>query len=158
MAANYVLVASQSSIQVLSPTVVQDVVVITIQTLPSRVIADIWVTKHEWDQGSTATTLEGFAANIEKVMASPKVESASGGQALDASGLLASEITFQVGYTPPGSAFPPATVDVVIPATQLRPEDVFGSEPGVTAALTEIDTAYGQLVAAAGGSPDNAPE
>lgn len=152
MADNFNLVASQSSIQVISPTVVQEVVVITIQTRPHNVIADIWVTQQEWDTGATGVTLTGFAANIETVMRSPKVVGASTGQTLDANGLLQSEITFVVGYQPEGSAFPPATVDVTVPANQLRPEDVMGTEPGVTAALAAIDNAYQTLVAAAGGT------
>ena len=156
MASNYQLVSSQSSIQVLSPTVVQDVVVVTIQTIPHRVTASIWLTQREWDDGLAPATLEGFATNIETIMDSPKVVGASGGQSLDASGLLASEIVFTVGFQTPGSPFPPATIDVSVPATQLRPEDVAGHEPGVDAALSEIDHAYQQLAAAAGVVPADA--
>lgn len=147
--ANYTLIASQSSIQVISPTVVQDVVVITIQTQPHGVIADIWVTKDEWDKGTTGVTLSGFAANIEKIMASPQVVGATTGSVLDPNGLLQSEISFVVGYAPPGSPYPPATVDVDISANSLRPEDVMGQEPGVTAALGKINTAYQNLVVVA---------
>ena len=147
--ANYTLIASQSSIQVISPTVVQDVVVITIQTQPHGVIADIWVTKDEWDKGTTGVTLSGFAANIEKIMASPQVVGATTGSVLDPNGLLQSEISFVVGYAPPGSPYPPATVDVDISANSLRPEDVMGQEPGVTAALAAINTAYQNLVVVA---------
>lgn len=147
---NYTLVSSQSTIQVLSPTVVQDVVVCSIQTHPSQVIATLWVTRDEWDGGNAPATLDGFAANIETVMASPEVLSASSGPTLDASGLQSTEITFVVGYKKQGSPFPPATIDVSIPANQLRPGDVEGQEPGVQAALATIDAAYQQLVAAAG--------
>lgn len=156
MAANYTLVASQSSIRVISPTVVQDVVVVTIQTLPSRVIADIWIPKPEWDQGQAGNALEAFAANIERIMESPRVVAASSGQSLDASGLLQSDLTFTVGYTTPGSAFPPATVDVTVAASELRPEGAGTSAPGVTAALAEIDAAYDLLAAVAGGATADA--
>lgn len=155
MAANYNLVTSQSTIQVLSPTVVQDVVAVTIQTVPSLVIATLWVTKEAWDAGTTSNILTAFAANIEQIMASPNVVGATEGESLDASGLLQTEITFVVGYTPPGSPFPPATVDVPIIAKTLAQIGAGGSFPGVDAALSEIDNAYQQLQAAAG--VQNAP-
>lgn len=153
---NYQLVTSQSSTQVLSPTVVQEMVVATIRTEPHGVIADYWLTRNQWDTGGAARLLAGFAANIERVMDDPHVVSASSGRSLDASGLVQSELTVTVGYTTPGSPFPPATVDVTIPAGQLRPADGRPTGTGVDAALATIDTAYQQLVAAAGGAPQPA--
>lgn len=150
MAANYQLVSSQSSIQVLSPTVVLPVVVCTIQTLPSRVIADIWVSEDEWNAGRASDELDGFAANIEAIMASPKVVGGSSRPGIDPSGLQATDLIFTVGYKTPGSQFPPATVDVAIPSTSIRPEGAGTSAPGVVAALGEIDKAYATLAAAAG--------
>lgn len=151
MAANYDLVTSQSSIQVLSPTVVQDVVVATIQTKPSRVIASLWIPEAEWGTGGAAGVLANFADNIEQVMASPEVVGATSGQALDASGLLQSEITFTVGYKPDGSPFPPATVDVTITADTLSDLGRQTGYDGVAAAMALIDAAYQNLVAVSSG-------
>lgn len=150
MAGNYQLVTSQSSTQVLSPTVVQEMVVATIQTQPHRVIADYWLTRQQWEDGEAAQLLTTFAANIERIMSDPHVLRASSGRSLDASGLLASELTVTVGYATPGSAFPPATVDVTIPASDLRPTGNGPGGSGVDQALTTIDAAYQQLAAAAG--------
>lgn len=156
MAENYQLVTSQSSTQVLSPTVVQEMVVATIQTLPHRVIADYWLTREQWDGGDAARVLTAFAANIERIMDDPHVLRASSGRSLDPSGLVASELTVTVGYSTPGSGFPPATVDVVIPASDLRPAESRPGGSGVDAALAIIDTAYQQLATAAGAAPQQA--
>lgn len=156
MASNYQLVTSQSSTQVLSPTVVQEMVVATIQTQPHRVIADYWLTRQQWEDGEAAAILTAFAANIERVMSDPHVLRASSGRSLDASGLVASELTVTVGYSTPGSGFPPATVDVTIPASDLRPSDSGPGGSGVDAALGVIDAAYQQLAAAAGAAPQPA--
>ena len=151
-ATSYLLVSSQSTIQVLSPTVVQDVVVASIQTQPSGVVADLWFPQDVWDGGTAATTLNEYAANIESVRQMPQVVGASSGQSLDDSGLLQSEITFVVGYAPPGSLYPPATVDVVVPASELNPLFRFSGEPGVTKAKTAIQAAYQNLVNIASGT------
>lgn len=152
----YLLVSSQSTIQVLSPTVVQDVVIASIQTQPSGVFADLWFPKDIWDGGTAATTLNDYAANIEKVRQMPQVVGATSGQSLDDSGLLQSEITFVVGYAPPDSIYPPATVDVVVPASELNPLFRFSGEPGVTKAQTAIMAAYQNLVNVASGTDTSA--
>lgn len=157
MAANYSLVTSQSTIQVLSPTVVQDSVVATIQSHPSNVIADLWMSKSTWDDGDVPGMLSAFAANIETIMAGGKVVSAVGGRTLDANGLLESTITFTVGYKQPGSPFPPATLDVSIPTHEIFQSDTQGRTADITSALAEIDAAYQQLVVAAGGTPVTSP-
>lgn len=151
MADNYDLVASQSSIQVISPTIVQDVVVATIRTKPSGVFADLWISQDQWDAGLAGASLAQFATNIEQLRTSPHVIGASSGQTLDASGLLQSELTFMVGYTPPGSPFGPATVDVTVSADDLNPNAIGQGRGGMQAALDAIDAAYQQLVAAASG-------
>jgi len=153
---NYQLVTSQSTVQVLSPTVVQDAVVATIQTEPHGVIADYWLTQDEWDEGAAPDLLTAYAANIEQIMDDPHVLSAASGRSLDASGLVQSELTVTVGYSTPGSSFPPATVDVTIPANLLKPNAGTGSGSGVAQAVAMIDAAYAQLAAAAG-APQPAP-
>ena len=145
MAANYNLVTSQSTIQVLSPTVVQDVVVITIQTLPSLVIASLWVTQTEWEAGNAAAILSGYAANIEQVMASPKVESASSGPVLDGSGLQATEITFTVAYTPPGS--PPSASGSKRAIRRCRRSGLSEPQPTAKAEPVAVAAARGRIPA-----------
>lgn len=151
MADTYDLVTSQSSIQVISPTVVQDVVVATIRTKPSGVFADLWIAQDQWDAGLAGNSLAQFAANIEQLRTYKNVIGASSGQTLDASGLLQSELTFVVGYTPPGSPYGPATVDVTVPADDLNPNAPTQGQGGMQAAMAAIDAAYQKLVAAAAG-------
>ena len=152
MADNYQLVASQSSIQVLSADAIQDVVIATIQTNPSKVIASAYVPKLMWDAGNAPGLLNDYASNIETIMDVSYVLAASPGQTLDASGLLQAELTFTIGYTPPGSNFPPATVDVPIAADRLYATGgpITAVVPGV---LADLNDAYNNLILAAGGTP-----
>lgn len=150
MASNYDLIASQSSIQVLSPKVVQEVVVCTIQTKPSRAIFDYWIDRITWDAGDAPTILTAVAGDVEHVMTSQPVSGAFGGSELDKNGLLTELITFTVSYTPPGSLGVPVTVDVDVPVLDFGQGAIAGQNFGLNDAINRIATAYQQLVAAAG--------
>lgn len=151
MAKNYDLITSQSSIQVLSPTVVQPVVDATIVTKPSGIVADYWLDEADWKAGTAPALLETFAGNIEHIVATGKVIGGSGSQSLDANGLLQQWVTFIVAYQVPGSPGGPATVDVDVPVGDLGGTSEFGTNYGMDAALKLIDDEYAKLVALAQG-------
>ena len=151
MATNYDLLASQSSIQVLSPTLTQPVVDATLRTKPHGVIFEYWLDKADWDAGTAPALLEAVCGGVEHIMASEPVISGVGGAQLDASGLLAQYITFTVAYTPPGSTTPPLTVDVDVPVTDFGQDAIAGENFGLADAAAIIQDAYSKLVAAAAG-------
>lgn len=150
MAASYDLVTTQSSIQVISPTVVLDVVVATIKTKPHGVFLDYWIAKDAWDAGVAPTLLTAVADGVEHIMDTLPVSAAYGSTVLDPSGLLAELVTFTVAYQTPGSTFPPATVDVEVPVSDFGQDTLGGVNAGLDDVTAKIKDAYAKLQAAAG--------
>lgn len=149
--AGYAPIASESTVQVLSPTVSNPVEYVTIQTTPSGVIASMPIQKDVFDAGGGGTDLGIFADAIEQIMALDHVVAAAGVQTLDAHGLLADNVSFTVEYVPPGSSGTSITTDVPIRVAELNFAD---SEIGRTLLANveaKLDKAYGNLQAMAGG-------
>lgn len=151
MATHYTLLTSSSSVQVLSPTLVQPIVDATIQTKPSGVILDYWIDEATWKAGLGPILLENVAAGVEHIMASEPVTGAVGGQQLDPNGLLAQYVTFTVAYQVPGSNVGPATLDVDVPIGDFGQDAIAGENVGLQDAIAKIQAAYQQLVALANG-------
>ena len=149
MATSYDLLTSQSSIQVLTPTLVDEVVVATIQTKPSKVIMDYWIDKAAWDNGNGPALLEAVASGVEHIMASEPVSSAVGATELDDNGLLAEFVTFTVAYQVPGSNIGPATVDVNVPVGDFGQDFFAGQNFGLEDASAIIQAEYAKLKALA---------
>jgi hypothetical protein len=146
-----VLLASESTVQVLSPTVIVDVIYSTIQTLPSGVIAGIPIPASLFTSDLGATQLSQLAGGVEAIMAMPMVTAGRGTQTIDPNGLIADEITFVVEYVPPGPAGTAITADAVIPVSILMPTLLAGETPSLETATAIINSVYANLVSMAGG-------
>lgn len=149
----YTLVASETTSQVISPTIVRPVVYATIETKPSGVIASLAVDKAQFDAGASGLLLSDYAGNIEQLMALEHVIAGQGSQTLDNNGLLADNVVFTVEYKPAGSGAVSVTAEAVVP-TGLLSE---GGDPAIERVLMAqaveiINTVYENLVAAAGGA------
>lgn len=149
--ASYTLISSYSTVQVLSPTVVNDVVYCTLQTIPHGVIASVPVDQTEFDVNGTGPILESTAEAIETVMTDSRVVSGSPNQTVDDSGLLQDNIVFVVQYVPTGSSGTNITANAVVPIALLN----FSEEPRdqLHSAQVQsiIDGVYANLQNAAGG-------
>ena len=151
MAANYDLGPTASSVQVLSPTLVQPIVDCPIRTKPSGVILNYWIDKATWDAGLGPALLENVAAGVEHIMSSQPVIGAAGSQQLDANGLLSQFVTFIVAYTPPGSTLGAATLDVDVPIGDFGQDAIAGENFGLNDAEARIQAGYQGLVNLANG-------
>ena len=150
--AGYSVRASESTVQVLSPTVVIDIEYVTIQTTPSGVIAAIPVQREQFDKGTANILLQDYANNIELMMTEPHVIAGQGAQTLDANGLLADNVVFTVEYVPAGGASTSVTAEASVP-TGLLSE---GGDPAIEKyALAQaekiIQDVYANLAAMASG-------
>lgn len=148
--AGYSLIASESTVQVLSPTVVNDVVYCTILTSPSSVVASIPVQASVFDAGTMGPELTNFANAIEQIMALDAVIAAVGAQTIDPNGLIADQVAFTVQYVPAGNAATAITAEVLIPVAELNFSDgQIGSvllqdvEAQINAAVTHLKNAAG---------------
>ncbi len=150
--AGYGLLASESTVQVLSPTVVNDVVYCTIVTSPSGVIASLAVSAASFANNQSFEVLNDYANNIETMMNQPGVIAGVGGQTLENNGLLADNVIFTVQYVKPGTANTAVTADAVVPSGLLSE----GGDPTFERVVIQeaeaiIAGVYANLKNAAGG-------
>lgn len=150
--ASYSLVASESTVQVLSPTVVIDIEYVTIQTQPSGVVASLPVMRSEFDAGTATPLLTDYANNIELMMTQPHVIAGQGSQILDANGLLADTVVFTVQYLPAGSNATSVTAEAVVPTGLLSEGgDLQLGSAATAAAEAIIAGVYANLAKLSGG-------
>ena len=127
--ASYSLVASYSTVQVLSPTLTQKIVYCTIKTTPSEVIASLPIDADFFGQNEGNRQLEAFAEAIERVMAINYVIAGVGNQTIDPTGLLADFVTFIIQYPTPPTAGTSITAEADVPVTLLDFTDpTFGDD------------------------------
>jgi hypothetical protein len=148
--AGYALKGSYPTVQVLSPSLVNDVQYCTIQTDPSGVIASIPVQQDIFDSGATGPELTNFADAIEQIMNDVNVIGAVGSQTLDANGLLADQVAFTVEYVAPGSSGTSVTAEALVPVTMLNFTDAQIGTASLANVQAIIDATYANLLAAAG--------
>lgn len=151
MATAYNPVGSYSSVQTLGPNAAQNVEVVTIQTIPSNVIATIPVVKAEFDDGTAGPLLTSFAENIEEIMGQGKAISGAPKSELDNSGLTEYYVTFTVAYNATGIPTNSLTADVDVPIGLLSSSDALIGRTLVGEAETLIDETYTNLEKMAAG-------
>lgn len=148
---SYSLVGSYQTVQVLSPTLIQNVVYCTIQTQPSGVIAALPVPETAFDGGTSGTMLGEFAAAIESVMEDSRVIAGTGSQTIDDAGLLTDNVIFTVQYIDPVRAPNGATAQATVGVGQLVSMSLGGGVHTQVGVQGIIDAVYANLQAAAGG-------
>lgn len=146
-AASYILFSATPIVQVLSPQVKQDVVVATVQTIPSGIIAATIVSQADFDNQVAGPALTGFANSIEAVIAGGKAVGGTGTTSLDDNGLQQYFVTFEVVYNPPGAPTGTVTADVDVPISLLGGTTGTSFQPHTSSAGEMIDAAYANLVA-----------
>lgn len=151
MAATWNPVTSQSSVQVTGPTSSQAVELVTIQTIPTGVIATIPVMKKEFDDNTAGPLLTTFADNIEAVISQGKAIGGTGTSSLDGSGLIEYFVTFTVSYDPPGVVAGDLTADVDVPIGLLSSADAEIGRTLVEQAEALVDDTYTSLVSMTNG-------
>jgi hypothetical protein len=148
--AGYSLVGSYSTVQVLSPTLVNNVVYCTISTLPSGVIASMPVQQDVFDGGGAGPELTAFAEAIEQIMARSDVIAGTGAQTIDPNGLLADQVVFTVQYVQTGTTGTAVTADAEVPTASLNFTDGLIGATLLESVIAIIDKTYANLEEAAG--------
>lgn len=149
--AAYSLLASISTVQVLSPTLVNDVVYCTIQTSPSNVIASMPVSETAFNNNGAAEELTAFADGIETIIGRGDVIAGAGAQTIDPNGLLQDQVAFTVAYVPPGSSGTSITAEALVPVGLLSQSDPEIANVVLAEAEAIVSKTYGNLKSAASG-------
>lgn len=149
-AATHSLLSSYATVQVLSPTVVNDVLYCTIQTQPSRVVASSPVQADIFNAGRAGAALNWFAHGIEEIMKLDHVIAGAGTQTIDTSGLLSDQVSFTVQYVAPGTSGTSVTAEAPVDASLLNQYDPDLASAGITQAEAIVAATYNNLKIAAG--------
>jgi hypothetical protein len=149
---SYILLTSESTVQVLSPTVTNDVIYCTIQTIGHNVVASMPIPQGTFESINSSEALTFFARGIEEVMALDNVTAGVGVQTIDASGLIADNLSFTVEYVPPDTTTATTiTAEAVVPVSAVMGPSTTPGKPGITEAQAAIDAVYADLQRLAGG-------
>lgn len=148
--AGYSLLSSLSTVQVLAPTIVNDVVYCTIQTSPTGVIASIPVSTAAFNSNQAAPELTALANNIETLVGRGNVIGGTGVQTIDTGGLLVDQVSFTVQYVPPGAPSSNITAEALVPVNLLSVDDPEIDTTLLAEAEAIIDGVYNNLKSAAG--------
>jgi hypothetical protein len=149
--ASYSLRGSYSTVQVLSPTLINPVVYCTISTVPSGVIAAMPIQEDVFNAGGGGPELTAFGNAIEQIMADPRVVAGVGEQTIEQSGLLADSVVFTVQYVSANTAPSGVTADAVVPVASLNFEDAEIGRVLLGSVEQIIGGVYDNLAATAGG-------
>lgn len=147
----YSLKSHYSTVQVLSPTLVNPIVYATIQTAPSGVIASRPVQEAVFDAGQEGPELTNFANAIEEIMQNPAVIGATGAQTIDPNGLLADNVLFTVQYPAGDTSGSNVTAEATVPVGMLDFSDGQIGQASLANVEKIIADVYANLKSAAGG-------
>jgi len=154
MAANYVVLDSYKTVQVLSQQTVQDVQYVTAASLPTRITYS-WAMPYEiWTAGPGSWTVLGaIATEFENLVTYEHVIAGSAVQDLDANGLLVDYTDVIVQYDRSAQGLPPLEGTVSIPIALivlLEAEEGLPVPPGTQTPAELCGAEYDRLKALAG--------
>lgn len=144
--ATYTLIGSASTVQVLSPTLSQDAVLATIQTVKTGVIATMAVSQVAFNNNGAAEELTALADSIDTIIGQGKAVGGTGTSSLDSNGLQQYFVTFTVAYNPPGAPSGQVTVDADVPVTLMSQSDAAIGETLLNEAEAIVNNSYQNLV------------
>lgn len=147
----YVLLSSAPTVQVFSPTLVEDALICTFVSAPSgsTLIRTIPQSSFQADQGTGL--LNSLAEAVESILGEGIAVDANGTQGVDPSGLLYDAVVFTVQYVPPTPTPGAITGSVEIPVNVLTLDSQFGGAVSGGSAAERILDEYNRLKALAGG-------
>lgn len=151
MAANYIVVSSEQTIQILSQTEVADVEAVVILTQPSNVRLRIYVPLKAWQAGQEGPYLNRPAQWIEQLLSGGLATNAVQYQDTDAARLLAGYVRLTVSYQPPNAAQGLFSAFVSVPMTTLQLADPFSAPLNGGTFDSVLKSTYDRLVQTAGG-------
>lgn len=141
----YSLLSSVDTVQVLSPTLTNDVLYCTIRTNPSGVVASMPIPIIATDTFNGNPELTAFAQAIEQIMSDSRVIAAQGAQTIDPNGLIQDQVAFIVAYNPAG-ATPNAITGVAnVPVASLNFTDGLIGATLLESVEQIIDNVYNSL-------------
>lgn len=148
---SYQTLDSIETVQVYSPTLVADALLVTIRSFPSGSVLIRTVPQDIFSTGGTSPILASFSDAVENLLQGGLATAAQGTQAIDDNGLLFDAVVFTVTYTPPNMVPGTLTATVEIPVDVITADTSFGGFLTGGSAIDRIQATYDQLAGIASG-------
>lgn len=147
----YQTLDSIETVQVYSPTLVSDALLVTIRSYPSGSVLVRTVPQDIFNTGGTSPILASLSDAVEQILQAGVATAAAGTQGIDDSGLLFDAVVFTVTYTPPSPVPGTLTATVEIPVDVITADTQFGSFITGGSAEERLGATYDRLKAMASG-------
>lgn len=146
-----VVQASRPTVQVYSPTLAEEALIVTFFSYPSGSTLIRTVPQTSFEAGNGGPLCESLSAAVEEILGEGIATSAAGTNGVDDSGLIYDAVIFTVEYEPSPPRVGRILADVTIPVQTITIDTQFGSIPGFQTAPELILDTYNKLKAMAGG-------
>lgn len=147
----YQTLDSVDTVQVFSPTLVSEALLVTIRSYPSGSILERTVPKNIFDKGGTSPILASLSDAVERILQGGLATAARGDQGIDDSQLIFDAVVFTVTYTPPNAVPGELTATVEVPVDVITADTQFGAFLTGGSAIDRIQATYDQLAGIASG-------
>jgi len=148
---SYQTLDSIEVVQVFSPTLVSDALLVTIRSFPSGSVLIRTVPQDIFSSGGTSPILASLSDAVEQILEAGVATAASGTQGIDDSGLLYDAVIFTVTYVPSTPIPGEISATVTIPVDVVTADTQFGSFLTGGSAADQINATYERLAAMATG-------
>lgn len=126
--ANYSVITSYRTIQVLSATTVQDAEYVVCSTLPHNIGFAYSIPLEVWNANKGGESLGAIATVLEDLAVNDHVVAGTGTQDIDSNGLLVDNVTLTLEYDRSATGQPPLQGEVSIPVNIVLLE---GTDPAL---------------------------
>ena len=148
---SYQTIDSIEVVQVFSPTLVSDALLVTIRSYPSGSVLIRTVPQDIFSSGGTSPILASLSDAVEQILEAGVATAAAGTQGIDDSGLLYDAVVFTVTYVPSMPIPGEISATVTIPVDVVTADTQFGSFLTGGSAADQINATYERLAAMATG-------
>jgi hypothetical protein len=148
---SYQTIDSIEVVQVYSPTLVSDALLVTIRSFPSGSVLLRTVPQDIFTTGGTSPILASLSNAVENILDGGLATAAQGTQGIDDSGLLFDAVVFTVTYTPSTPIPGTLTATVEIPVDTITADTSFGSFLTGGSAEDQLQATYDRLAAMSSG-------
>lgn len=148
---SYQTIDSVETVQVFSPTLVSEALLVTIRSFPSGSMLIRTVPLDVFNSGGTSPLLASLSDAVESILQEGTATAAQGTQGIDESGLIFDAVDFTVTYVPPDPIPGQITATVEIPVNVITEDTGFGSFTTGGSAADQITATYQRLADMYGG-------
>ena len=148
---SYIAIDSVDVVQVHSPTLVTDALLVTFQSFPSGSVLILTVPQNAFEGGGGPGLLRDLSDAVEGLIQGGLATAAQGVQGIDPSGLIFDAVDFTVTYVPPTPTAGTLTAQVQVPVGVITLDTAIAAAYPGGNATERLQATYDRLAQLASG-------